>query len=111
MAVRRKKKIVTRGRKPVYTDLPPNLVSTYKEIMTRDGTPLAEVLRQLNAQLGTTYVHSNLSSMERADRIPQPVMVNAMLSEVLPVLLGEAGVSPQKSKAILKKILINTDKS
>ena len=111
MVVRRKKKIVTRGRKPVYTDLPSNLVSTYKEVMTQDGTAVADVLRDLNAQLGTNYLHSHLSRMERGIRTPHPVLVNAMLEKVLPVLLVDAGLSPQKSKAILKKILLNTGKS
>ncbi len=95
------------GRKPVYTDLPPNLVSTFKQVATREGAPMADVLARLNSALGTNYTHSALCSMERGDRRPSPALINYMLAEVVPVLLVDAGLSRRSALNILKKIRLS----
>lgn len=83
----------------------PNLVSTWRAIVTRDDT-LTGALAILNAALNMKVTHSRITQWEREEMAPSSRVVNYMLATVIPALLLEQGVSEARLRDLSAKVRI-----
>lgn len=84
----------------------PNLVSTWRSIVTRGDGTLTEALAVMNAALGMKLTHSRIAQWEKDEKAPSSAVINYMLATVIPALLNELGHSDSKARAISSKVRI-----
>lgn len=80
------------GRGAPVNPTDPNIVSTWRRLMTDGGAlPLSDALKNLNQDLGTNYRHDRITAWEQAlgGRKPNVQVYEYMLSVVIPFLLEQ----------------------
>lgn len=98
-----------RGLGAIVVPAGPNLVTTWRNIVTQGGEiPLVEGLDRMNSDLGTKYLHHRVTEWEQAlnGRKPSQNVINYMLEIVLPHLLEEVKVSQKDAKRIVDLVRI-----
>lgn len=93
------------GKPPTVKPQAPNLVSSWRGIVTRSGT-LTEALETMNAALGMKLTHSRITEWEREEKAPSTRVVNYMLATVMPALLLELGISENKIPELAGRVRI-----
>lgn len=93
------------GRPATVTPAAPNLVSSWRGIVTRRGT-LTEALETMNAALGMRLTHSRITQWERAEKTPSSAVVDYMLATVVPALLVDQGLTDAKACEIAAQVRI-----
>ncbi|AOS36956.1 hypothetical protein AVM72_16430 (plasmid) [Piscirickettsia salmonis] len=83
----------------------PNLVSSWRAIVTRTGT-LTEALETMNAALGMKLTHSRITEWEREEKAPSTRVVNYMLATVVPALLLDQGLNENKVRELAGKVRV-----
>ena len=96
-----------------------NLVSTWINLKTSDGSPIKSALDELNSALGMKLTHSRLKeyqtsnalsqSLARPLRRPSITIINYMLADVLKTLLKDDGLSDKRINEIIGKVSILGD--
>ncbi|HCE5184935.1 hypothetical protein [Vibrio parahaemolyticus] len=84
----------------------PNLVSTWRMVVTRSGGSLTEALAVMNGALGMKLTHSRIAQWEKDEKAPSNTVINYMLATVIPALLVELGHSDAKARDISSKVRI-----
>jgi len=93
------------GRPPTVKPLSPNLVSTWKAIVTRNNS-LTSALKTMNLALEMKLTHSRITEWERERKAPSPMVINYMLSTVIMALLLDEGTSEAEAYAIAAQIRV-----
>lgn len=93
------------GKPPTVKPESPNLVSTWRAIVTRSDS-LTEALETLNAALNMKLTHSRITEWEREGKAPSARVVNYMLATVVPALLLEQGINEAKALEIAGKVRV-----
>lgn len=83
----------------------PNLVSTWRAIVTRTDT-LTEALETINAALGMKLTHSRITEWEREEKAPSTRVVNYMLATVIPALLLEQGMNDARVQQLAAQVRV-----
>lgn len=83
----------------------PNLVSSWRAIVTRSGT-LTEALETMNAALGMKLTHSRITEWEREEKAPSTRVVSYMLATVVPALLLDQGLNENKIRELAGKVRV-----
>ncbi|EJE4183732.1 hypothetical protein M3890_004649 [Vibrio parahaemolyticus] len=84
----------------------PNLVSTWRSIVTRGDGTLTDALSVMNTALGMKLTHSRIAQWEKDEKAPSSTVINYMLATVIPALLVELGHSDNKARSISSKVRI-----
>ncbi|HEM6962658.1 TPA: hypothetical protein U2K06_002854 [Legionella pneumophila] len=96
-----------RGRPPKKVSVRPNLVSSWRELVTRDNeVPLTVALDAMNAALQTHYFHHHITDWENGRRKPGYAAINYMMDMVLSVTLAEHNLSQEVVEDIKQKTRI-----
>lgn len=93
------------GKPPTVKPDAPNLVSSWRSIVTRSDT-LTEALETMNAALSMRLTHSRITEWEREGKAPSARVVNYMLATVVPALLVEQGLSEAKARELAGKVRV-----
>lgn len=93
------------GKPPTVKPEAPNLVSTWRAIVTRTDT-LTGALETLNTVLDMKLTHSRITEWEREEKAPSTRVINYMLATVMPALLLEQGHNEKKVKEIAVQVRI-----
>jgi transcriptional regulator with XRE-family HTH domain len=93
------------GRPLSYDKFETNLISTWKEVVTRSGT-LTEALKLINDYLGLKITHSRLSDWEKGKRAPSPTVINYLLAESLRDKLTELEIEYDQIEEIILQLSI-----
>lgn len=83
----------------------PNLVSSWRAIVTRAGT-LTEALETMNSALGMRLTHSRITEWEREEKSPSTRVVNYMLATVVPAILLNQGLNEKKVRELAGKVRV-----
>jgi hypothetical protein len=84
-----------------------NLITTFIEAATADGSTLAGALRKMNSARHVNITNSRIREWERGDgRKPSPDLIEYMISIALPYLLSKAKVSKRLSVKITESLLL-----
>lgn len=96
------------GKKGIQAADNPNLVSTWRKIVTDNGDkPVVTGLHAMNETLGANYLHHRITAWEKGIRQPSPDVINYMVPIVLKHLLMKAGLTYQQINSIIDNIKIN----
>lgn len=93
------------GKPPTVKPEAPNLVSTWRALVTRTDT-LTEALTTLNTVLGMKITHSRITEWERDEKAPSTRIINYMLATVVPALLLEQGHKEKEVREIAAQVRI-----
>lgn len=96
-----------RGRPPKNTSLRPNLVSSWRALVTRNNeAPLTVALDAMNTALQTHYLHHHITDWENGRRKPGYAAINYMMDIVLSATLMEHGLSQEAVEGVRQKTRI-----
>lgn len=96
-----------RGRPPKGAPSRPNLVSSWRALVTKNNElPLTLALDAMNAALQTHYFHHHITDWENGRRKPGYAAINYMMDIVLSVTLAEHNLSQEAVEDIKQKTRI-----